>query len=193
MGVDIRQIGVDGLKQYSEISIEFTVESVLRVEEIDGGLGGLLLKDEGLEEQYVKDYDMLAQEERPTRWPERFDVSNWAFFMAFDGERPVGGAVVAYRSPKMNMLEGRSDLAVLWDLRVHPGRRREGIGTKLFQHAAEWARQRNCTQFKIETQNNNVGACKFYARQGRHLGGIVRHAYPEPVAHETMLLWHLNL
>ena len=194
MSLGIRQIGADGLKQYSEISIGFTVESVLRVEEIDGGLGGLLLQEERLEEPYEKDYDVLAEEEElPTRWPEHFDVSNWAFFMAFDGERPVGGAVVAYHSPKVNMLEGRSDLAVLWDLRVHPDRRREGIGTRLFQHATEWARRRNCTQFKIETQNTNAGACKFYARQGCYLGGIMRHAYPEPVAHETMLLWYLNL
>ena len=48
---------------------------------------------------------------------------------------------------------------------------------------------------KIETQNVNVPACRFYAQQGCHLGAILRYGYagcPE-VAHEAMLLWYLDL
>ena len=38
--------------------------------------------------------------------------------MAFDGDRPVGGAAVAARTVGINMLTDRDDLAVLWDIRV---------------------------------------------------------------------------
>jgi GNAT superfamily N-acetyltransferase len=93
------------------------------------------------------------------------------------------------------MLEGRGDLAVLWDIRVRPERRGQGIGPALLRGAADWARQRGCTQLKIETQNVNAPACRFYASQGCELGVIHRHAYAgQPhVAHETMLIWCLRL
>jgi ribosomal protein S18 acetylase RimI-like enzyme len=193
MGVQISEVGADRLEQYGKIPIRFQVESVLRVELMDGGLGGIRLVADKLDEPYVKDYDAVMGE-RPVRWTEQFDVSTWGFFLGYDAEVPVGGTVVAYRTEGVNMLEGRDDLAVLWDIRVHPERRREGVGTKLFRHAVAWAEARGCAQLKIETQNVNVPACTFYARQGCHLGAIQRHAYREPqCAHESMLLWYKDL
>ena len=50
-------------------------------------------------------------------------------------------------------------------------------------------------QVKIETQNVNVPACRFYSKQGCHLGEYNRYAYvgrPE-VAREVMLVWYLNI
>ena len=56
------------------------------------------------------------------------------------------------------------------------------------------ARQRNCTELKIETQNVNVRACRFYAGRGCRLGAVIRDAYPQPAGEkETMLLWYLDL
>ena len=102
---------------------------------------------------------------------------------------------MAFRSPKVNVLEGRTDLAVLWDLRVHPDRRGEGIGTKLFGHAAEWSREKGCRELKVETQDVNVPACRFYAKHGCRLGRIDRYGYAgDPrVADEVMLVWYLGL
>jgi GNAT superfamily N-acetyltransferase len=193
------QVGPDQLHLYASIPISFWVERVLRVQPVDGGLGGLCLVEEPVPEPYLKDYDNIEMEdpdqERPTRWPTTFDVSNWAFFLAFHNDTPVGGAAVAFDSPGVNMLEGRRDLAVLWDIRVHPGHRGQGVGSALFRRAAEWARSRNCRQLKIETQNINVPACRFYAAMGCHLGVINRYAYLSvpSIAHEVMLLWYLDL
>lgn len=197
MAVEIREVGPDMLGRYGRIPFTFRAESVLRVDEIDGGLGGLALTEERLAEPYVKDYDEDPTE-RPAGWPERFDVSNWLFLMALDGGEPVGGAAVAVRTPGLHMLAGRDDLAVLWDIRVHPDHRRRGIGTALLDRAAAWARGQGCTQLKIETQNVNIPACRFYASRGCHLGGIDRHAYAgytrDPrIAREVMLLWYLEL
>jgi len=193
MGVEIEETGREGLERYAEVPSRFRVDSVLRVDHVDGWVGGLRTTEVVVDRPYVKDYDAIKGE-GPTRWPKRFDVSNWGFFLAIDADQLVGGATVAFRSPGVDMLEGRDDLAVLWDLRVHPDRRGEGIGTRLFQQAADWARARGCGQLKIETQNNNVPACRFYARQGCRLGSIVQQAYDEPeLAHEAMLLWYLDL
>jgi streptothricin acetyltransferase len=65
----------------------------------------------------------------------------------------------------------------------------------LFGYAAAWARARGCTQMKIETQNINVAACRFYAAMGAELGDIRRFAYRlEPLAaHEAQLNWYLPL
>jgi len=196
MGVEIAQVGVEQLTVYAQVPIWFEVSEVLAVEAIDGGLGGLRMVEKPVVQPYVKDYDAQADgQEGPVHWPERFDVRRWGFLLACEGDRTVGGATVAVDSPDVHMLENRDDLAVLWDIRVHPDARGRGIGSKLFAEAARWAREQGCKQLKVETQNVNVQACRFYAKQGCELGGIERYGYAgcKEVSHETMLLWYLDL
>jgi GNAT superfamily N-acetyltransferase len=157
----------------------------------DGGLGGLVLSERKLDAPYVKDYDAY-EGERPTQWAERFDVSNWGLIGAYADDARVGGAVVAFDTKGVNMLEGRRDLAVLWDIRVSPESRGRGVGSALFRAAEAWAAARGCRQLKIETQNINVPACRFYARQGCVLGAINRFAYQE-LPDEAQLLWYKTL
>jgi hypothetical protein len=47
-------------------------------------------------------------------------------------------------------------------------------------------------EHKSETQNNNVSACRFYAKQGCVLGGINRYAYPDH-PDEAQLLWYKEI
>ena len=178
------------LGNYGDIPISFTVDSQYQVEALDRGLGGWRLTVERVRPPYVKDYDEGG--ERPLRWLKRWDLANWAVLAAMRNGLRLGGAVVAWNTPGVDMLEGRDDLAVLWDLRVHPDHRREGVGSRLFQHAAAWARAKRCRQLKIETQNSNVRACKFYAKQGCYLGAVHPGAYPE-FPDEVQLLWYLDL
>jgi GNAT superfamily N-acetyltransferase len=184
------------LSDYATIPIAFEVRSVLRVEAVEHGLGGLRLVEEPVSPPYIKDYDAY-DDGPPTAWPRQFDLRNWGFLLALDAASgpPAGGAAIAWNTNGVNMLEGRGDLAVLWDIRVRPERRGQGIGAALLRGAADWARQRGCTLLKIETQNVNAPACRFYASQGCELGVIHRHAYAgQPhVAHETMLIWCLRL
>ncbi|HEY0174649.1 MAG TPA: GNAT family N-acetyltransferase [Pyrinomonadaceae bacterium] len=177
--------------ELAHIPIAFEVESVFDVSARDGGLGGLILSERRLDVPYVKDYD-TAGGEGPAQWAKRFDVSNWGLVGAHSNGARVGGAVIAFNTEGVNMLEGRSDLAVLWDIRVSPQARGRGVGYALFRAAESWAAARGCRRLKIETQNINVAACRFYARQGCVLGGINRFAYDE-LPNEVQLLWYKNL
>ena len=178
------------LSEYARIPIAFEVRRVLEVEVRGGGLGGFVLAERAVEVPWVKDYDQ--GEDRPLRWPWRFDVSRWRAFAAHVSGRRVGGAVVAFDTPGVHMLEERRDLAVLWDIRVLPDARGRGVGAALFRAAEAWARGRGCGQMKIETQNINVPACRFYARMGCELGAIHRFAYPD-LPHEVQLMWYRDL
>ena len=140
---------------------------------------------------YEKDYDAIAGE-GPLQWARRFDLSPWALFTARFANRLVGGATIAFDTPGLTLLEGRRDLAILWDIRVAPDVRRQGVGSALFHKVEAWARLHGCRQLKIETQNTNVHACRFYERQGCQLRAMNRAAYPE-LPEEIQLLWYKDL
>lgn len=193
MNIEVLPVNEVTLGEYSKIPISFEVASKLDIELLENGLSGMAFHEVKLVPPYTKDYDAGRIEH--TRWDKRFDVSNWALFMMRDGQTPVGGAVVAFRSANVDMLERREDLAVLWDLRVHPEQRHSGIGTGLFAAAVEWAREKGCTQLRVETQNVNVPACRFYVKQGCRLGEVHRFKYINDPgsAHEAALIWYLDL
>ena len=190
MAVEVTEEPITALPEYGDVPIAFRVESRFRAEPVQGGLGGLALVEEPVA-PYVKDYDAIAGE-RPQDWPRRWDISRWGILCAFDSGRRVGGAAIAWKTDGLNLLEGGEDLAALWDLRVHPDYRGGGIGHRLFTRALAWARERRCRRLLVETQNINVPACRFYARQGCVLGGIHRFAYPD-LPHEVQLLWYRDL
>ena len=143
MRVNIYQVGISSLPIYASISISFRVESFFRIQVINHGLGGFRLCKEKVDPPYLKDYDAAGCDgspETPLDWPRLFNTTNWGFFLAYEGEKPVGGAAIALHSAGVNMLEDRQDLAVLWDIRVRPEFRGQGVGGQLFRQAASWAK-----------------------------------------------------
>jgi GNAT superfamily N-acetyltransferase len=189
VNVVVSEEPTSALAEYSQIPMSLEVTEVLDVSVEQKGLGGLRLSQRKLDVPYIKDYDAL---EGPMRWPAMFDISRWQLFAARIGERRVGGAAVAFDTEGVIMLEARRDLAVLWDIRVSPDCRRRGVGTALFRAAEAWSRNRGCRYLKIETQNINVPACRFYLRRGCVLGGINRFVYRE-FPEEIQLLWYKDL
>ncbi len=188
MTLEIHEEPIADLKDHAKVPIAYTVSARMRVEGCDVADGGRLV-EEPVDPPYEKDYDAEAGG-GPDAWPVRFDVSRWGLLVArLDGRR-VGGAVVAWNTEGVSLLEGRDDLALLWDLRVDPALRRRGIGAALFDRAVLWAQGRGCVQLDVETQDVNVPACRFYASRGCALRRIDPDAYPE-LPHETMLLWSL--
>ena len=176
---------------YDSVSMNVEVHSEYRVRLLDGGLGGLVLEEVPVTPQ-VKD---LSQYERATEYETLFDIATWRFFMAFDGETPVGALTLAGPTEHLYMLNGRTDACVLWDIRVADGYKHRGIGQRLFDMAVAAARETGYRQMIIECQNNNVPACRFYRKQGAVLGKVDRYAYyDDPMLRdETQLIWYLDL
>lgn len=177
------------LAECAKIAIGFEVRSVLQINGNDPS--SAILTEVGVETPWVKDYD-TNEDEGPASWGKRWDVSNWALLAAYMDDQRIGSCALAHNTPGIRMLEGRSDLVALWDLRVCPDYRRQGTGSELFKAAVSWARWRNCRELRVETQNINVPACRFYQRQGCHLISIDRCAYgvfPD----EIQLIWSLDL
>ena len=186
--LEIRQEPVAALDEYAAVPIAFEVRSVFDVAEAGGGF---VLTERPVAAPYLKDHDAIPGE-GPGAWPMHFDVAKWGLFAAWRDGRRVGGAAVAFDTPGVDMLEGRRDLAVLWDIRVAPDVRARGVGTALFGAAEAWARERGCTEVKVETQNIDVPACRFYARQGCVLAEANRGVYPT-LPHEVQLIWRKPL
>ena len=115
--------------------------------------------------------------------------------MAFDGDVPVGAMTVAGRTEGLNMLSGRTDACVLWDIRVADAYKRKGIGQELFDMGIRGAKKERYHQMIIECQNNNVPACRFYQKQGAVLSKVDMYAYyldPE-VKDEIQFVWYLDI
>ncbi|MCR8848361.1 GNAT family N-acetyltransferase [Rossellomorea sp. SC111] len=65
-----------------------------------------------------------------------------------------------------------------------------GIGKLLLTKAEEWAKQRNLIGMSLETQDDNLGACRFYVKQGFVLGGVDTLKQSCNPNIETTLYWY---
>jgi GNAT superfamily N-acetyltransferase len=189
MSVEVSEERPVNLEDYAQIRMSLEVLQVLDVVALNDGLGGFTLSERKLQVPYLKDYDAI---ENPLQWPRSFDMSNWGVFVARSESLRLGGAIVAFDTAGLTMLEDRRDIAVLWDIRVAAEARGQGVGTTLFRAVEKWAVAQGCRKLKVETQNINVPACRFYAKQGCVLRAIHRFAYPE-FPNEAQLLWYKDL
>lgn len=191
---DVVDVSAAALSEYGRVSIAFEVKRVAEIQERASAREGearFALTERAIAHPYTKDYDSVLGD-APSAWAGRFDLSRWRFFLARTNGRAVGAAAVAFDTPAVEMLEGRRDLAVLWDIRVSPDARRHGVGAALIGAAERWAAANGCRELKVETQNINVPACRFYALQGFTLRTVNRGAYPD-LGHEMQLLWYKDL
>jgi ribosomal protein S18 acetylase RimI-like enzyme len=193
MGIEIVPANLEYLSVCSTIPMSLEIKSRYAVERLRGE-SGFRLKEENVHPPQFFDYDVIDGE-GPTRWLKRFDTSAWRIFLIRQNGKAIGAATVAVTTPHVFMLDGREDMTVLWDIRVRPEFRHTGIGTKLFSEAAKFSKSIGFRQLKVETQNINVPACKFYTKQRCHLGGINFYQYTQNplTTDQIQLLWYLDL
>jgi GNAT superfamily N-acetyltransferase len=134
--VELREESLTGLVEHAKIPIAFTVDCILDISTLTDGS---FASAERAIQPYAKDYDAV---EPPAQWAVRFDLTKWGLIAAYHSNNRVGGAVIAFDTPEIDLLEGRNDLALLWDIRVRPEVRYQGIGSALFRGRAMGARQR---------------------------------------------------
>jgi GNAT superfamily N-acetyltransferase len=188
--IEIVEENASVLTEYARIPIAFMVREVLDVGVEQGRPDRFTLTPRPVAVPWVKDYD--TADTGPLAWASQFDIALWTFFGArLRGER-VGGAAVVFRAPDVDMLGGRSDVALLWDIRVAPSSRGRGVGRALLAAAEAWAQSRDARWLEVETQNINAPACRFYERNGFVLRAVDPFAYPT-LPSETQLLWYKRL
>jgi len=164
--IRIERLGWDAIGTYESVPIAFSAS--VRVD-----LDWLERTGEVREvacEPFVKDYDAL---ERPSCLPERFNVSDWLLFGAFADSQLVGGAILA----------ALDNQAWLWDIRVAFAWRGCGVGRELFS-----AVRVSSGLLRVETQDVNVAACRFYAAMGCRVESVHRDAYLD-CSGEAKIVW----
>jgi GNAT superfamily N-acetyltransferase len=186
MIVDVEEEREPVLSEYARVPIAYMVREVADVIEASSGRGRFELRPRTLEHAYMKDYD---DDGGPEAWASRFDLSHWRFFAARVAGERVGAAVVVFRPPDVDMLRGRQDVALLWDIRVAPAVRGRGVGAALVAAVEAWSEAHGAQWLDVETQNVNVPACRFYERMGFVLREVHPHAYRD-LPDEVQLLWY---
>ncbi len=174
----IEEVGWDSIVLYESISIGFEIRSRLLLP---------AFAEVPIEPRW-KDYDE-DPEERPSSHPTRFDTTNWGVFLA-SRDQPVGGCIVAWNSANFGMLQGRSDWAVVVDLRVRHKERGTGVGRKLLNAALQWASRKGVSEVHVETQDTNVAACRFYRSMGFSILSVDAFAYGND---EARVMWTFDL
>ena len=164
------------LGEYASVPIAFEVSERLDVTHVAPGSDIAQVRIRPVQPSYIKDYDAVPGC-APTAWAARWDVHQWWFGGAYLDGRRVGGVAVVMDAHEEDM--AGDDVAVLWDLRVDPRCRRQGVGRRLIEFAERHARSRGVQRMTVETQDVNVAACRFYASAGYVLANIQRGVYPD--------------
>ncbi|ETD35044.1 GNAT family acetyltransferase [Pseudomonas chlororaphis subsp. aurantiaca PB-St2] len=119
--------------------------------------------------------------------PEEFssyrDAADSAVFMAYLDDEPVGHLVVS---------TNWNGYAHIDELAVHAPARRHGVAKALLDVAQFWSRKKKLPGIMLETQNNNLGACRLYERCGYVVGGIdhLRYRGIDPTTAEVAIFWY---
>jgi streptothricin acetyltransferase len=104
------------------------------------------------------------------------------FFADVDG-KPAG---------QIKLVPWWNKFAYVEELIVDTEFRGKGVGHALMTRAIAWAKQQNFPGLTLETQDNNVPACKFYEKCGFVLGGLDLYAFRNlSNSSEIALYWYL--
>jgi len=105
------------------------------------------------------------------------------FFADVDG-KPVG---------QIKMVPWWNKFTYIEELAVNAEFRGKGVGRALMMRAIEWAKGQGFPGITLETQDNNVPACRLYERCGFELRGFDTHLYKglNPSTDEIALYWYL--
>ncbi len=87
------------------------------------------------------------------------------------------------------------DTAVIWNILIDRAYRRRGLGRDLIGRAIAWAREQGLRGMVLESQTNNMPACRFYQAMGFKVCGLDDHFYSNDDigVREVAIFWWYEL
>lgn len=177
----IREITVGDDNIWMDIDDSFTVDATL-VLSLTGRKIGFTVQEVP---SYKKSYSGEAfQEDADESGLAYIDNPDRIMFLAFVENRAAGRILLKRNWNKYAYVE---DIAVDNYYRGH------GVGRKLIDQAKSWAKNGGMPGIMLETQSNNVAACKFYESCGFVIGGFDFHLYRgiHKNSDEIAIFWYL--
>ena len=81
------------------------------------------------------------------------------------------------------------------DISVVQAQRGKGVGTALMQKTIEWAKNEGMDGLALETQDNNLLACRFYSKCGFKIGALNTMLYKnleKPFCDSMAVYWYMK-
>lgn len=181
MDFEIREIMVGDADNWKDIDDSFTVDSTL-VLSLTGRQVNYTVK---AVPSYTKSYSQERfKEAADTDYSDYIDSPDRVVFVACAGNRTIGRIV---------LIRNWNRYAYVEDIAVDKKYRGCGAGRKLIEQAARWAKNGGMPGIMLETQSNNVNACKFYKSCGFEIGGFDHYLYQgiHKNSDEIAIFWYL--
>lgn len=181
MNLLIRELEVDDLDNLPEIDDSFIVNSrlILSLSKVNRRIEYTVEDVPSYEKSYLQnDNEELA-------YNEYINKPNQVIYIALLHNQIIGLIVL-----KKNW----NHYAYIEDIKVDKKYRSLGVGRRLIEQAKQWAKESNMPGIMLETQNNNVAACRFYEKCGFVIGGVDFLVYKgiHEESDEVAMYWYLH-
>ena len=119
-----------------------------------------------------------------TDWRGYIGSADKAAFLAYEGETCIGQIVLRTDWNRYALIE---------DIGVAQAMRGRGVGRALIEKAQDWAHEHDLCGLALETQDNNLSACRFYTACGFEIGAVntmLYRSFDRPYCDETAVFWY---
>lgn len=132
--------------------------------------------EEIFSEQYIKQYE---NDDIDISYIENKDK---AVFFYYEGNNCIG---------QIRLRTNWNGFAFIEEITVVINWRQRGIGTELLMKVIKWAKQNNLVGLMLETQDVNLLACRFYAKNNFVIGAVDNMLYTNfSTANEKAIIWY---
>ncbi|MET8094019.1 GNAT family N-acetyltransferase [Micromonospora sp. NPDC005220] len=128
--------------------------------------------------------DWQGDGDREHRWRDRLSIPDSHNLVAVLDGRPVGMSSGVPTADPLVM-----DLISMW---VRPDARGRGVGDRLVDEVARWARERGAERLRLSVMPDNARAKALYHRAGFHLTDEPGDPMPDGVRREQIMLRPLH-
>ena len=175
--MNVEEVDEKTVKDVNTVDGRFTIDSKLEIQVDNNEIMYSTVKVPQFEKRYKKesiDYSTYID-----------DPDKTIYLAYIDGT--IAGQII--------LRKNWNKYAYIEDIAVDVKFRKHGIGKALLSCAKKWAKRKNLAGVMLETQNNNVAACRLYEKCGFNLGGFDTYLYKglKPDTDEIALYWYYIL